>query len=327
MTKRGFDPTSKVLRQLRFAYSNSKLYKMKYDAAGFDPKSVHSLEDFSKAPILTREEVEDEAIRTGDPFARLRCSKSQTGIQLQVESFDVPIFTYLTIDDLLFLADSLCDCWRMLNIKKGDKVLICEYGSSPASFLISKFFVPGLLKGAAESIGFIPICNDGIPELMSRGIFIIDKLKPKAVLIRMDLLPIFMSDLNRMGIKLQDRDVKTLLVTADDGFLSCYERERFERILGVRLCFLLRSDVASFISLYDEELHFPEDSYFIEVVDPESKERLEYGEKGRLVLTNLRSRGCVAIRYMTSLMAKRVDERCECRFSHQRVKVEASERA
>lgn len=65
-------------------------------------------------------------------------------------------------------------------------------------------------------------------------------------------------------------------------------------------------------------LHFAEDHYLVEVVDPESQEPLPEGEVGVLVLTHLTREATPLVRYYTGDLARLTKEPCPCGRTHLR---------
>jgi len=66
-------------------------------------------------------------------------------------------------------------------------------------------------------------------------------------------------------------------------------------------------------------MHLWEDSYFLEVIDPETGECLEDGFEGEIVLTTLMREGMPIIRYRTGDIASVYTEPCACGRTHRRI--------
>jgi len=66
-------------------------------------------------------------------------------------------------------------------------------------------------------------------------------------------------------------------------------------------------------------MHLWEDSYFLEVIDPETGECLEDGHEGEMVLTTLMREGMPIIRYRTGDIASVYTETCACGRTHRRI--------
>jgi phenylacetate-CoA ligase len=68
-----------------------------------------------------------------------------------------------------------------------------------------------------------------------------------------------------------------------------------------------------------EGMHLWEDSYILEVIDPETARILPDGEEGELVLTTLMRHGMPIIRYRTGDIASVYPGRCPCGRTHRRI--------
>lgn len=66
-------------------------------------------------------------------------------------------------------------------------------------------------------------------------------------------------------------------------------------------------------------LHVNEADFLLEVIDPETEERLEPGEKGELVVTTLNRKGFPLIRYRLGDLARIINKKCNCGSNLQRI--------
>ncbi|MBR5134873.1 MAG: phenylacetate--CoA ligase [Clostridia bacterium] len=66
-------------------------------------------------------------------------------------------------------------------------------------------------------------------------------------------------------------------------------------------------------------LHFAEDHFLPEIIDPQTGERLPEGENGELVITTLTKEGIPMLRYRTKDITKLTYETCECGRTHARM--------
>ncbi|MDH7556475.1 MAG: phenylacetate--CoA ligase, partial [Candidatus Methanosuratincola sp.] len=67
-------------------------------------------------------------------------------------------------------------------------------------------------------------------------------------------------------------------------------------------------------------LHVWEDHYFVEIIDPNTGEVLEPGEKGEMAVTTLEKEGMPLLRYRTRDITILDDEVCGCGIAHARIK-------
>jgi phenylacetate-CoA ligase len=70
---------------------------------------------------------------------------------------------------------------------------------------------------------------------------------------------------------------------------------------------------------YQDGMHIWEDSFFVEIIDPETLKPVAEGEEGELVMTTLQREGMPLLRYRTKDLTKIIPEPCACGRTHRRV--------
>jgi|AntDeeMetagen285_2_1112576.scaffolds.fasta_scaffold00304_7 phenylacetate-CoA ligase len=68
-------------------------------------------------------------------------------------------------------------------------------------------------------------------------------------------------------------------------------------------------------------MHVWEDHFLVEVVDPDTGERVDDGERGELVLTGLQQEAVPVLRYRTGDVVERTTDTCDCGRTHARIRV------
>jgi phenylacetate-CoA ligase len=66
-------------------------------------------------------------------------------------------------------------------------------------------------------------------------------------------------------------------------------------------------------------MHVVEDSYIVEIINPNTGEQLPDGEEGELVLTHINREAMPMIRYRTRDLTRIIPEQCECGRTHRRI--------
>lgn len=275
--------------------------------ASLQIKSLANEQDFTqKVPLLKLEDLEAVRSKTGDPFSGRKCQNKAALLTFQLESGEeTPLYVALNRSDLQLYARSLSHCWQLLGLNKGNKVAIFDYGSSPVSYLASSAFMPYLSRGAAEELGCIPLCNDGVSQMSQRAIEIIRFVQPRVFFIRSDCLFPFSQEVQRQGISLPDY-IESLVVTEDDGIPSTRSCQTWASTLSVPIYRLPRVDVAMFLGVECPNchlLHINSDLYFVETVQSEQKITPVQDNTGLLTITNLFARTTPTIRYVSQLNA------------------------
>ena len=86
----------KLRSQMAWAYERSPFYKRVWDAAGFDPSTVRTLDDFHKTPIITKEDLRQDLI-ANPPFGSNICDDWADIERIHGSSGTTGIPTVLTI--------------------------------------------------------------------------------------------------------------------------------------------------------------------------------------------------------------------------------------
>jgi len=70
---------------------------------------------------------------------------------------------------------------------------------------------------------------------------------------------------------------------------------------------------------YQDGMHFTEDYYIVEIIDPDTGEQLPDGEEGELVVTHINRHAMPIIRYRTKDLTRIIPEQCKCGRTHRRI--------
>lgn len=258
---------------------------------------ISDLNAFSlKIPPMRLDELVAEKIRSGDPYSLRLCENGNPLVTFQLE-YDTDAALYLGVDraDLKGYAEALTRCWSLLGLGKGDTVAIFDYGTSPLSYLASSTFTPYLGRGAADTLGCLPICNDGVANMSHRAVEILKFVRPRVLFIRADCLEPLAMEIERQLPRLADY-TKALVVAENEGLLSKGDQNAYEGRLGVPVYRLLRIDVAMFLAVECPKcrlLHNWQDLYFVESAT--------VGFDQTLVITNWFAKACPTVRYLSQV--------------------------
>ena len=291
------------LRRLIQRASASPFFKQKFGS--LTVQGITDLEDFTgKIPPMELEELVEEKIRSGDPYSSRWCRRSAPPVSLQIE-YNTGTALYLALDrtDLREYAKALTHCWSFLGLGKGDRVAIFDYGTSPVSYLASSAFTPYLSQGAADVLGCLPVCNDGVANMSQRAVEIVKFVHPRFLFLRNDCLHPFAVEVEREGLQLS-KYVSALVATENEAVLTKQEQDTYQRSLGVPIYRLLRIDVAMFFAMECPQcrlLHTWPDLYFVETVEPETRKPVSSGLRGALMITNRFAKMCPTIRYLSQV--------------------------
>jgi phenylacetate-CoA ligase len=120
----------------------------------------------------------------------------------------------------------------------------------------------------------------------------------------------------------KDTKLKVLAIGAEPH--SEEQRQRIEQMLGVKAynSFGMSEMCGPGVGFECKEqngLHFWEDYYIVEIVDPETLEPVPDGEIGELVLTSIRREAMPLLRYRTRDLTRVLGRSCPCGRNHVRL--------
>ena len=241
----------------------------------------------------------------GDPFAGRRDPSSASACVLQAGD-RLPLYLALAPGDMAGAARALAASWRLYGIGSGDVVLIYDYGTSPATLFASWSYVPGLRAGAADLLGAVPICNDGLAEFAPRALHVLRYLRPRAVFVDAEVMPVFVRRAAEARFDVGEH-TRMIIVSADEEAARPGDLAAWSAALGVPVRSMLRSGPALFFAGQCEAGVFHADaaSYAVEVVPGD-------GGAGRLCVTNFFLTATPVIRHVTDIVATVDASPCRC---------------
>jgi len=252
-----------------------------------------SLERFRELPVLTAAELMGEP--TDDS------TDAEGAIRVQLESITEEDYDTIVLRRNAYQAmvSLYARYWRQASVRRGDKVLVCDFGGSLVALVASGSFCTLSRVGVAESLGCVAVCNDGIPEFVKRSLHIMEAVRPAVVFVRADLIPPLVNAMKSEEFDAVAHGVQRIVITVDQD-LAMGSLDEAAKV-GIASGRLLREDRALFSMVECETgqgFHIAEDFFYVEVIGGDA-EALEEGRPGRLVVTNLFWKTAPAIRYAT----------------------------
>lgn len=298
-------------RQVKRVYENSVFYRRKFKEAGVKPSQVRSLENVTKLPYTSRDELEgnlfDVLAVPMSKVATIRMTSGTTGRPLRVAH---------TKNDVEMIAEASARKLTYHGVTNSDIIQVT------ASY--------GLWQGAwsvhwgAEKIGacVIPVG----PGDSERQILMIKQLGTTVLYavtnFHFRILEVAracgedLRDYNlRIGICVAEKPSKEQISTLENGF--GYEKVVID--YGA-------TEFPGFSVHCEEDRDFHHvwaDFYLVEVVDPETHESVGEGERGELVLTSLQREAFPLIRYLSRDITRYLGfEKCACGMAHPKVGID-----
>jgi len=292
---------------VQHAYQGSEFFRLKLDTAGIDPRSVHTLEDLARLPLTTKQELRDAypfgwtCVSTSE-VVRIHASSGTTGRRT--------VATY-TAQDVSDWADMFARCYEYAGVTHNDRVQVTPgYGLWTAGIgfqagaervgAMSVPTGPGNLELQFEML--VDFQSTVLCATSSFGLLIAEEAHRRGLVDRLAL---------RVGILGSERWGEAM-------------RRRIEELLGIETF-----DIYGLTELYGpgagidctqhQGIHFWDDYYLVEVIDPATSVVLPAGAEGELVLTTLRKVAQPLLRYRTHDLSRLIPEPCRCGSPYPRI--------
>ena len=291
----------RLIKTLIHVYSNVDFYKKKIDEAGIEIDKFRGIEDLSKLPFTTKDDLRQNYPYKlfsvpSDEIVRLHASSGTTG---------KPIVIGYTKTDLETWAEVLERALVSYGVTKKDFVQVA-YGYG--------LFTGGLgLNNGVERLGatVIPISGGNtkkqIQILDDFGSTVI-ACTPSYALHLADVIE--KEDVNKSNLKL-----KIGIFGAEpwtEGMRSELEKKLNIKAFDIYGLTEITGPGVAFECEELDGLHINEDYFFPEIVDPDTLEVLPEGSVGELVITTITKRGLPLLRYRTKDLTKLNYEKCNC---------------
>ena len=288
---------------------NSPFYKKRFEEIGLKPEDIKSLDDIRKIPFTTKADLRDTY-----PFGmasvplrectRLHSSSGTTG---------TPTVILHTQKDLDEWANQVARNLWMVGLRPND---VFQNSSGYGMFTGGLGFQYG-----AERMGMLTI-----PAAAGNSLRQI-KFMTDFGTTALHAVPSYVTRLYEVmqsaGVDpRKDTKLKVLAIGAEPH--SEEQRQRIEEMMGVKAynSFGMSEMCGPGVGFECQEqngLHFWEDYYIVEIVDPETLEPVADGEIGELVLTTLCREAMPLLRYRTRDLTRVLGRSCPCGRNHVRI--------
>ncbi|NYT05956.1 MAG: phenylacetate--CoA ligase [Methanomicrobiales archaeon] len=289
-------------------YSFSPFYCRRMKESGVHPDDIRELGDVAKLPFMVKSDLRDnypDGIFTAsrDELVRYHVSSGTTG---------KPTVVGYTAHDLENWTTSLARALTSVGLGRGDVVQV-SYGYG--------LFTGGLgLHYGAERIGATVVPTSvGNTE---RQIELMQDLQVTAIACTPSYLLHIGEVAEKMGVSIKnDTQLKMGILGAEPW--SEQMRKRMEETMGIAAYDIYGTSELSgpmFTECTEQQgIHIWGDLALTEIVDPQTGERLEPGERGELVFTILQKEALPMIRYRTGDITMMDDAVCACGRTHPRI--------
>lgn len=292
---------------LQHALGNSSLYQRKYKEAGISVDDVKKLSDIEKLPFLDKEDLQRDyplALKSVDDkdVVRIHGSSGTTGKR--------KVMCY-TQNDIDVWADMFARCYELAGLTQNDRVHIAVgYGlwTAGAGFQL------GCERFGAMAVPMGPVNTDMHLEML------VD-MKSTVFCSTASMALLMAEEIKKRGLR-SEIALKKIILGAErhsDAMIA-----RIKELTGVDEIY----DIYGLTELYGpgtgldcschEGIHFWNDLFIYEIIDPETLEPVPDGEEGELVITSLKKEGSPLIRYRTHDITRIIPGECSCGLSFPR---------
>ena len=288
---------------------NSEFYKKRFEEAGITPDDIKTLDDIRKIPFTTKQDLRDTypfGMRSVplEKCVRLHSSSGTTGN---------PTVILHTQKDLDEWANAVARCLWMVGLRPDD---VFQNSSGYGMFTGGLGFQYG-----AERLGMLTVPAAAGNTL--RQIKFITDFGTTAIHAVPSYVTRIKEVMDELGIDpKKDTKLKLLAIGAEPH--SEDQRKKIEKMLGVKAynSFGMSEMCGPGVGFECKEqngLHFWEDYYIVEIVDPETLEPVPDGEIGELVLTTINREAMPLLRYRTRDLTRVLGYDCPCGRKHIRI--------
>ncbi|WP_435358351.1 phenylacetate--CoA ligase PaaK [Haloarchaeobius sp. DFWS5] len=294
--------TERLRDTVEHVYENVPWYREQFEEAGITPEDVESVDDISKLPFTTKEDIRDnypdDLFAVGhEDLLRVHASSGTTG---------KPKIVGYTEGDL--------GVWREVMARS------LAAAGVDSDMMVQNAYGYGLFTGG---LGF----HDGIEELgaaviptgggnTARQISMLQDMESDVLCCTPSYCLYLAERAEEMGIDVRDLSLSRVVIGAEP--FTDPMREEIEEALGVTavdvygLSEIIGPGVSIECAEAQDGLHIWEDHFYPEAVDPVTGDPVEPGEEGELVLTSITKEAFPMIRYRTGDMTRLHYETCEC---------------
>lgn len=286
---------------VKWAYERVPAYKQKFDAAGFKPKDIRSLADLAKLPYTTKDELKKDYpygffALPMSKIVRIHSTSGTTG---------TPVVVGYSRGDLNTWAELVARLATAAGVTEDDLAQVSfGYGMFTGGFGLhyglERIGAAVLPASTGNTERQIQIMRDfGTTVLIGTPTYALH-LAEVAAGMNVDIrkLPLrvgmFGSEPWSEGMRQEIQQRMGILATDNYGLTE---------VMGPGVAGECENQTG---------LHFNEDHFIPEIIDPDTRQSVAMGEPGELVVTTLTREGFPMIRYRTRDLTYLIEEPCEC---------------
>lgn len=283
--------SDELLRAQMARLGEIEFYRERFQKHGVRPEDVKSFADLVHLPFLTRRELEEECRELHPPLGRLFTEKVVRINLTPTTTGFLPI--YFTGRDIEVTREVNARLYRAAGVRPDDLVANC---------MGYHVFIAGLLH------------NDGLEHLGAKVIPLGPGESERAVsVINQYGVSVLVSNPS-FAVKLAQLGANKIRVLIAGGEPMAKEaiKAHFTQITVINSYGLAECSPVARECAEESGLHIADEYVYVEIVDPETGERLPEGEKGEIVITHLQREAMPLLRFRTGDLAVLIRKPCTC---------------
>ncbi len=299
--------------QVRRCLAKSEFYREKFKKAGLKASHIKTVDDLVYVPVVTKQELRDEQVKH-PPFGRYTVSPAKDWRELHPSTgtTGIPVNTIWAEKDVENITEVTARTMWSFGVRPGDIIQngfayglwVAGMSTHYAGERLGCFVIPIGASMTGRQIDYM--LNPGSTVLLctpSFALHIAENLREREISPKK--LPLRLGSFGGEG-----------------GTETQATRKKIEEGLKIKAYdyYGLAEIGPTFASECTAQLglHFAEDHYVIEIINPDTMERCAEGEMGVLVITHLTREATPMLRYWTNDYARYDSARCSCGRTHGR---------
>ncbi len=300
----------KLQRHAEWAYARSPFHRRRFDAAGFHPEQIKTLDDLRRIPMMTREEWM-EAEQQQPLFGDLPATDHAHAIRYHLTSGTtgrMPIRVLDGMKDWEWIAEMWCYGFWGFGVRPEDVVYIAFGYGSFIGFWGAHYCCEKI--GALVIPGGAQTTEARVRQIVEMGATTVCSTPTYALRL--------WQQATEMGIDLRESKVNEVILSGEPAGSIPAVKRQLEEAWGARCGDTAGMTEIGTIMVFECDhqpggTHIIEDHFIEEVLHPETDEPVPYGELGERVVTSF-GRGFIPlIRYRTrDMVLKQPASICSC---------------
>lgn len=303
----------KLKAQLRYLEQHSAFYRMKFEAAGFRPADLRSLEDLAGLPFTAKTELRD-AQEQAPPFGLHQAAPMDRIVRITSTAGTTgrPVFQGYTRDDTLRRNESIARGLWGFGVRPGDRVV--------NGFALSMFNAGIPFCAAIEHLGALDVPVGA--ERKAEGMLKMMREVKATVWIGTPSFAAYLAEKCEevLGIAPGELGLRVICGGGESGFELPSFQKRMEQAFGTPHVYDWASTSDAHPNVFAHCRHrngkhqLTPDFALVQLIDPETGKLkpMHDGAEGEYIFTHLDRQACGLVRYRTGDILRVQTSPCPC---------------